>query len=218
MEDAHQLGQRTWPEVARPIVLVPVGSCEQHGPHLPLDTDTQIATAIANGAALHIEHALVAPPVAYGSSGEHDGFAGTLSIGAAVTELLVVELARSAPWVDRLVFVNGHGGNLEPVRSAIELLRREGRRVDDWWPTGEPGDLHAGRVETSVMLHLNPSTVGDLPAGVVAPPIDALISDGVAAHSTSGVLGDPTGASADEGARILQGWIDDLVAMIVGRN
>ena len=199
-------------------MLIPLGSCEQHGPHLPLDTDTQIAVAIAHGAALQIEHALVAPPVAYGSSGEHDGFAGTLSIGTAVTEALVVELVRSAPWADRVVVVNGHGGNLEPVRSAIELLRREGHRVDDWWPTGEPGDLHAGRVETSVMLHLNPSAVGDLPAGVVAPSIAALVTDGVAAHSTSGVLGDPTGASADEGNRILGRWIDDLVAMIVGHN
>lgn len=216
MDDARQLGQSTWPEIARPIVLIPMGSCEQHGPHLPLDTDTQIAVAIANGAALQINHALVAPPVAYGSSGEHNAFAGTLSIGAAVTEALVIELARSAPWADRLVFVNGHGGNLGPVRGAIELLRREGHTVDDWWPTGEPDDLHAGRIETSVMLHLNPSAVGDLPAGVVAPPIVALISDGVGAHSTSGVLGDPTGASADEGARILGRWIDDLVATIVG--
>ena len=195
-----------------------MGSCEQHGPHLPLDTDTQIAVAIANGAARHVERALVAPAVAYGSSGEHDGFAGTLSIGAAVTEMLVVELARSAPWADRLVFVNGHGGNLEPVRRAVELLRREGHHVDDWWPTGEHGDLHAGRVETSVLMHLNPSVVGDLPAGVAAPPIAALITDGVAAHSTSGVLGDPTGATADEGALILGRWIDDLVAMIAGRT
>ena len=195
-----------------------MGSCEQHGPHLPLDTDTQIAVAIANGAARHVARALVAPAVAYGSSGEHDGFAGTLSIGAAVTEMLVIELARSAPWADRLVFVNGHGGNLEPVRRAVEFLRREGRHVDDWWPTGEPGDLHAGRVETSVMMHLNPAAVGDLPDGVAAPPIAALIADGVAAHSISGVLGDPTGATADEGARILERWIDDLVAMIAGRT
>src|SRR5215204_2153898 len=95
---AHTLGAQ--------LVLVPVGSVEQHGPHLPLDTDTRIAAAVAARAATGA--LLVAPPVAYGASGEHEGFAGTVSIGHEALRLLLVELGRSASrWAARLVFVNG---------------------------------------------------------------------------------------------------------------
>src|SRR5664279_1634130 len=91
----------TWPEVARrtgpgDILLVPVGSTEQHGPHLPVTTDTDIAEAVAEGAAGRDAYLVVAPALAYGSSGEHQGFAGTLSIGQEATELVLVEVGRSA--------------------------------------------------------------------------------------------------------------------------
>ena len=195
-------------------MLIPIGSCEQHGPHLPLDTDTRIAVAVADGAARRIADALVAPAIAYGASGEHAGFAGTLSLGTAATREVLIELGRSADWAARLVVVNGHGGNHEAVRAAVDVLHSEGRRVLEWWPTGEPGDLHAGRAETSVMLHLVPSLVGPIPAPVEAPTIAALIAEGVMAHSPSGVLGDPSGATAAEGARILAAWIDGLVNVI----
>ena len=129
---------------------------------------------------------------------------------------MLVELGRSADWAARVVFVNGHGGNLEAVRAAVELLRTESRQVTDWWPTGQVGDLHAGRVETSVMLHLAPDLVGPIPPAVAAPSMTALISDGVKPHSPSGVLGNPTGATAAEGARILSTWIVDLIEAVTG--
>src|SRR3954449_5713373 len=100
-----------WTEVASPILLLPVGSCEQHGPHLPLHTDTVIATALACGVAERRSDCVVAPPITIGASGEHQGFAGTLSIGTDAMTNVLIELVRSADWAAGVVFVNGHGGN-----------------------------------------------------------------------------------------------------------
>jgi mycofactocin precursor peptide peptidase len=211
------LGERVWPEIGgRPTLLVPVGSVEQHGPHLPLDTDTRIAAAVAARAATGA--LLVAPPVAYGASGEHEGFAGTVSIGHEALRLLLVELGRSASrWAARLVFVNGHGGNVSSVVEAVRLLRYEGRDAA-WFACAAGGDAHAGRTETSLMLALDPTLVrperapgNTAPLGVLLP---AMRAGGVAAVSPNGVLGDPAGASADEGERLLAAMSDALGAAI----
>ena len=110
-----ELGRATWTEVDDPIVVVPVGSCEQHGPHLPLHTDTVIATALARDLARRRDDCAVAPALTVSASGEHAGFPGTLSIGTEVMTDLIVELARSAGWGRGVVFVNGHGGNLSAM-------------------------------------------------------------------------------------------------------
>ena len=118
------------PSSERGLVLVPVGSIEQHGPHLPLDTDTTIAVAVADGVAGELPGAWVAPPLSYGSSGEHQSFAGTASIGTEALTQVAVELVRSLrTWADRVVFVNAHGGNLAaaerpPTRSSGCRARR----------------------------------------------------------------------------------------------
>jgi len=211
------LGERVWPEIdGRPTVLVPVGSVEQHGPHLPLDTDTRIAAAVAARAATGA--LLVAPPVAYGASGEHEGFAGTVSIGHEALRLLLVELGRSAArWAGRLVFVNGHGGNVSSLVEAVRLLRYEGRDAA-WFACAAGGDAHAGRTETSLMLALDPTLVRpERAAGNTAPLGDLLPemrAGGVAAVSPNGVLGDPAGASADEGERLLAAMSDSLGAAL----
>src|SRR4051794_27413330 len=108
------LGEATSAETAGAwLVLVPVGSTEQHGPHLPLDTDTVIATAVAHGVAAELPGTWVAPPISYGSSGEHQSFPGTASIGTEALTHVLVELARSMrTWASRVVFVNAHGGNV----------------------------------------------------------------------------------------------------------
>ena len=113
-----------------PIIAVPVGSCEQHGPHLPLDTDTRIAVALAEGLASSFEpgDVMIGPTLAATSSGEHAGFPGTLSIGAALVEQTVIELVRSADWSAGVVLVNGHGGNTRPMQRAVNKLLGEGRR------------------------------------------------------------------------------------------
>ncbi len=92
--------------------------------------------AVARGVAERLADAdhdsgwMVAPPIGYGASGEHESFSGTVSIGTSALRLLLVEFGRSAAsWARRLVFVNGHGGNVEALAAAAALLRYEGRDV-----------------------------------------------------------------------------------------
>ncbi|WP_078852218.1 mycofactocin biosynthesis peptidyl-dipeptidase MftE [Streptomyces sp. NRRL B-3229] len=220
-----QLAHTAWPDVpGGALVLVPIGSTEQHGPHLPLDTDTVIAGAVARAAADTLASwpgvpPLVAPALAYGASGEHAGFPGTVSIGHEALDAVLVELARSlALWAGRVVFVTGHGGNLPTLERAVAHLREEGHDVA-WAGCEVPGaDAHAGRTETSVMLHLARESVR-LDAAVagdtrpLASLMPQLMARGVRALSPSGVLGDPTGATAEEGRRIL----DTMVSAVVRR-
>ncbi|MFB4309491.1 mycofactocin biosynthesis peptidyl-dipeptidase MftE [Actinomadura sp. GTD37] len=209
------LADACWPGVpAGPLVLVPVGSTEQHGPHLPLSTDTLIAQAVAERAAGALgphpdRPVLVAPPIPYGASGEHAGFPGTVSIGHEALRAVLVETVRSlALWAGRIVFVNGHGGNVATLGAAVAVMRSEGHDAA-WTGCDVPGgDPHAGFTETSIMLHLAPHLVrpfdgvaGDTrPLGELMPD---LLARGVRAVSPSGVLGDPAGASAEEGREIL---------------
>src|SRR5260370_24228227 len=102
MQGMTTLGDLTWPEAARlaaagAVLAVPVGSTEQHGPHLPLSTDTDVAVALAARLATHLGSVIVAPAVGYGSSGAHSGFAGTISIGQDALELMLRELRPTAP-------------------------------------------------------------------------------------------------------------------------
>jgi creatinine amidohydrolase len=217
------LARRTWNELSRSstTLLVPVGSCEQHGPHLPMDTDTRIALAVAHGAARRLgSDVLVAPAINFGSSGEHEMFAGTVSIGQDALHAVLVELGRSAGrWMRRLMFVNGHGGNVAVLRRAVELLCAEGRDAR-WWSCVLPGEFprdgHAGRTETSLMLALAPELVrlDHAEAGNVAPVAELLPEmriGGVGAVSPNGVLGDPAGASAPEGREMLAALISTCV-------
>lgn len=203
--------------VGRIVVAVPVGSCEQHGPHLPLGTDAIIATELAERLAALRTDVVLAPTMAVSASGEHSGFAGTLSLGTEATALALVELSRSAIWADGLVFVNGHGGNVDAVRAAVAIIDHEGRRVLAWWPTLPGGDPHAGHTETSLMLALRPDLVhmADAAPGNTAPLAeldDDLRAGGVAAVSTSGVLGDPSTATLEVGQLLVHQLTADLVA------
>ena len=203
------------------LVLVPVGSLEQHGPHLPLDTDTAIAVAVATGVAERLgeagRQAWVAPAVTYGASGEHQSFAGTSSIGTEALRLVLVELVRSMrSWAERVVLVNGHGGNLDALRSAVDQLVAEGHLVSWAGCATESVDLHAGRTETSLMLHLRPESVRlDLAVAGDTRPLVELLPDlrsgGVASVSANGVLGDPSGASASEGVAVLAAMVDHIL-------
>ena len=235
---AAELASLTWPDVAArgstTSLAIPLGSTEQHGPHLPLSTDTDVAVALAGRLAAARPDILVAPALAYGSSGEHAGFPGTLSIGSEALELLLVELVRSADAFRRVIIISAHGGNAAPVGRALDRLTAEGRRVMVWSPRGPGGasrpgsasgpggsDAHAGHTETSVMLALAGDKVRiDRCAAGVTDPIDqlmpALRRGGVAAVSSNGVLGDPTGASEESGAGILDEWLADLLDAVDG--
>lgn len=217
------LAALTWPEAelraAGAVLAVPIGATEQHGPHLPLSTDTDIAVALVGALVRGCQGVVAAPALQYGASGEHEGFSGTISIGQEALEAVLVELGRSASRTfARTVFVSTHGGNAAPVGRAVDRLRAESRDVLAWSPRWD-GDAHAGRVETSIMLALRPERVDvrRARAGNVAPLAElmpVLRAGGVHAASPNGVLGDPAGASADEGRRLLADAADDLIAKV----
>jgi mycofactocin system creatininase family protein len=210
---------------AATVLAVPLGATEQHGPHLPLSTDTDLAVALAGRLAACRTGVLTTPVVAFGASGEHAGFPGTLSIGTDVLEQVLVELARSADAWAGVLFVSSHGGNAGPLSRAVDLLGREGRRVLAWSPAasvmekvldGRPVDAHAGLVETSVALALDPAAVRtDRMVPGETRPLPSLMTslrrDGVRPVSPSGVLGDPTGASSALGLKLLDALTADLV-------
>ena len=200
---------------AEPVLVVPLGAFEQHGPHLPLDTDTRIAVAITSGVA-DLPGVVVGPPLPYGASGEHAGFAGTLSLGTEALAHALVELVRSSrPSYAGVVFASAHGGNGAALSEATERCRIEGHRVLVWVPRVPGGDAHAGRTETSLLLAIAPEAVRTalLEPGRTEPLpelLPALRRVGVRSVSPNGVLGDPRAASAAEGARALAALVDDL--------
>jgi creatinine amidohydrolase len=195
--------------VTRRLLVVPVGSLEQHGPHLPLDTDTRIAEAVARRACAGRAGVALAPAFCIGASGEHADFPGTLSIGTEALTVCLTELGRHASlhW-PALLMVNGHGGNAAAVEAAAGRLRYEGRAVHAWHAGLPSGDAHAGRFETSVMLALAPDAVRmDVAQKGNIRPISQIMAElrerGLRAVSGNGVLGDPADASAAEGERLL---------------
>ena len=218
------LGQQRWPRVTphEVLLLVPIGSVEQHGPHLPLATDAMIANAVTRAAAERLDATgtpvLVAPSLNYGASGEHEGFPGTVSIGHEALFLLLAEFGRSATrWAKGVIFVNGHGGNTATLTKVVDLLRYEGRAVA-WTSTDLPGsDAHAGDTETSLLRHLAPWAVRvDLMEPGATEPVQQLMprlrEGGVREVSPNGVLGDPTPSSSDRGRVLFERLVANLAA------
>ncbi len=220
------LGDLTWPQVEErvgggygAVLAVPLGATEQHGPHLPHSVDTDLAAALCVGLASARPDVVVAPALPYGASGEHADFPGTLSIGHEALAHVLVELARSATdTFARVLFVSAHGGNAAGLRNAVTRLQGEGRDVSMFEPrwTGEP---HAGRIETSMMLALHPDRVRmDLAEAGNSSPLPEILpllrGRGIRIASPNGVLGDPRGATADEGRALLDRLVADLVAHV----
>ena len=221
-----RLADLAWPQVPQgATILLPVGSLEQHGPHLPLDTDTVIAASAAQAVAEKLTaidpNVLVAPALPFGASGEHQEFAGTVSIGHIALADVLREMIRSlSTWAERIVVVNGHGGNVPTLITVINQMRYENHDVA-WIPClfEASQDAHAGHDETSVMLHLNADRVRMERAargntGSLESLLPLLMASGVRAASPLGVLGDPTEASAAHGKRIFAAAIEQSVALI----
>lgn len=201
------------------IVIVPLGSWEQHGPHLPLDTDTVIINAVVSDALERVASAdlfVVAPTLAITASDEHAGFAGGLSMGTQATCDALVSIGRSSVWSAGLCLVNGHGGNAAALSSATSALTHEGIRHSVWsLPHYDGADMHAGRTETSLMLHIAPESVrtdriepgfdGDR-----TEAIDTMRLSGVRSVAPNGILGDPTGATAAHGREVLRAYSTHL--------
>jgi mycofactocin precursor peptide peptidase len=219
-----ELGRATWCQVeasARGQVLaLPLGSLEQHGPHLPLNTDTRIAAAVAAGLGERLEWVALAPPLAYGASGEHAAFPGTLLVGHRVLADLISELVRSARGAFRgIVVISAHGGNAESLQLLSDRSAAEGDDVLVWSAAVPGGDAHAGRTETSLMLAIDPGAVhlGLAEAGrrePIAELLPRLRAEGVRPVSSNGVLGDPAGASGEEGRDLLEHLVIDITARV----
>jgi len=222
-----ELGGATWPDVAATgsafLLALPVGSLEQHGPHLPLDTDTRIAVELAQRLAGTRPDIFIAPAVSYGASGEHAAFAGTLLLDHAVLADLLMELIRSArASFAGVVVISSHGGNHEGLSLVKERCRVDGESALVWPAAVPGGDAHAGRTETSLMLAIDPAAVRlERAEPGCTDPLDALMprlrAEGVRPISSNGVLGDPRGASGAEGEALLAALTADLAGAVRAR-
>ena len=238
----HRLAEMTWPDVADAVkagattVILPLGATEQHGPHLPLGTDTIRATALADRLAERLPGSLVAPALPFGCSDEHAGFPGLFGLDAETLAHIVLNLARRlAAWgVRRLVLLSAHGGNGAALNLALTLLRQElpdlevrtNGHLEEIAPTAlevarrdgisaNALGLHAGEGETSEVLYLRsdltrmeraaPGFTGNMEA-----VLDKLRKGGLRPVTSNGILGDPTPAVRERGARYLDALTEAL--------
>ena len=241
----------TWPEVRAAVdagsssALIAVGAIEQHGPHLPLATDTLIATEVARRVAERMPGLLLGPTLPIGVSTHHLSFPGTLSVAEQTFRDQVASCVASlgAHGVERVFVLSGHGGNFGPLaRLAAEVDGRIGATefvpfcdlgafIDVFQSVSaadgispEASGAHAGEWETSVMLAIHSQLVRmDLAeAGFVGVFDDAtaerLFAEGTASLAANGVLGDPASATAERGERHLAAWVDTLVAYFSERS
>ncbi|MEM0211649.1 MAG: creatininase family protein [Candidatus Methanomethylicia archaeon] len=147
------------------IVIVPVGSLEVHGPHLPLSTDTIIVEAIAKRVIEKLKDSdikvLIGPRIRFGCSGEHIRFPGTISLNCETMIQLIYELCLSLAknGFKNIILLNGHGGNEAPLKAAAVKLRDEAKvivAIINWFELTSSGFTdHAGQIETSIILSLN---------------------------------------------------------------
>ncbi|MHA3020763.1 creatininase family protein [Mycobacterium sp. BMJ-28] len=215
------------------VALIPVGATEQHGPHLPVGTDTIIACALAEAAAA--EHALVLPPIAFGASYFHGAaLAGTVAFAGAEVASTATRVARSCveSGLRRVLFVNGHVGNAAALWMACDEFRRalpDARvGVMQWWDltpdiarraTADAVDWHANAAETSLMLALRPELVhvDKLQEADDPDRTDGLVFRYAVQHvSTNGVTGLPSRASKAAGLE-LWGDVVDAARGVVAR-
>ncbi|MGY4707165.1 creatininase family protein [Candidatus Bipolaricaulota sp. J31] len=232
-----ELARLTWPDARDAlsragVALLPVGSTEQHGPHLPLGTDHLTAEWIAREAARRGGFLLL-PTVPVGVSVHHRQFWGTLWVEPEVLQAYVTGIARSLAihGLKKLVFVNGHGGNTAALTEAAHRLRREGMPayVFVWWRAVgdevrallEDGGGHAGEMEASVVWHIDPELVRPErfagAAAEAAPAWGKAIRGVEVGYDTidfapAGCVGSPERASPEKGEKILEAAVEKLIA------
>ncbi|MGW3425557.1 creatininase family protein [Streptomyces phaeochromogenes] len=213
---------------ARQVAVLPVGSFEQHGAYLPLSTDTLVACAIAQEVAAAFPVHLL-PPVTISCSHEHAAWPGTVSISSVTLHAVVRDIADSLrrSGVDTLVVVNGHGGNYV-LGNVVQESTAAGARMalfpaaEDWETAREQAgietslltDMHAGEIETSILLHRHPELVrpGYETSDFEADDRRQLLTLGMSAYTKSGVIGRPSRASAEKGKELLVSLADSFGA------
>ena len=218
-------------------VIVPLGALEQHGPHLPLETDALIAEGVADRAAQISGECVVSPCIPVGASHHHLEFPGTASLSDGTLRRVLVEVIQTllGHGFRGAYLVTGHAGNVGAMAEVMgELDAADRSRVvsfDDWPAQRDAVHLvaedqlglnreqvgtHGGHFETSIMLAIAPDRVdmGSAVAGHIGPAASAsakLRSEGMAALSPVGIIGDPRGATADAGERYLDALVDLVV-------
>ncbi|MHA4816637.1 creatininase family protein [Streptomyces aculeolatus] len=201
------------------IAVLPVGSFEQHGDHLPLTTDTAIACLVAKRIAEDHDLFLL-PPITIACSHEHAAMAGTVSISATTLYAVIKDIWSSldASGVPGLLIVNGHGGNYVLSNAVQEINVTAPRvalfpthedrikaRTDAGLESSSAEDMHGGEFEVSLLLHGAPHLVRD---GIENNDHDAaerphLLTLGIGAYTTTGTIGHPSRATAPKGKALL---------------
>lgn len=227
---SRDLARLSWPEVeaALPLrlpAILPVGACEQHGAHLPLTVDTDLAQGVAAALAGRTG-AFLLPPIAYGDAWSADSFPGTVSISPDTLERLAVDIGRAMirTGIPALVTLNGHWGNRDPLARAARALGADGlpvllldypdlealaARLCASEPAG-PGFFHADEVETAMMLALRPDAVRmerAEPGYPAFPPTFGLEPMKLRDIAPSGVFGDPRPATPETGHALIDGIV-----------
>jgi creatinine amidohydrolase len=222
----------TWTEAAQTetdLAVLPVGSTEQHGPHAPLGTDVFTARAVANeGADRYDGEVVVGPTIPVGVAEEHRHFAGTLWVSEDTFRAYVretIESLASHGW-DRVICVNGHGGNVDALREVCGDVTRAGDAyaVPFTWFDAVDGEMgHGGVLETSLLMHVAPGQVredelDDAAAGGADRWGEWVEGVNLAydsrEFSENGVVGDPSDASAERGAELLASASESLATLI----
>lgn len=231
------------PDKANTVIVLPAGAIEQHGPHLPCAVDSVIAAGVVGAALARLPSAIAAyaiPPITYGKSDEHLHFPGTLTLTGDILQQTIIEIGESLyrAGFRKLLIVNGHGGQPQPLQMAGRELRlRHGDMViinhpvfgvanaaDQFLTDRERRQaMHAGHSETALMMALAPETV-DMSRAVASYPPESpcpTLSNGKPAAAwasfdfgPSGVIGDPAGASVEQGEQILDSLADSWAQAI----
>jgi len=226
------------------VCLIPIGSIEQHGPHLNLDTDTFNVYEFALRAAQRLDNTLVTPPVAFGCSANHINFPGTISIRLNTLKELLKDIATSLVYhkIKKIIFLVGHGGDITATNAAAEELRAEmssaqigviyiANLIVNGYECLESDIIwHSDEFETSLSLYLNPGEV-DMTKAIDEIPVSpktfftfreeslskSPVSYGLPMTdqcTKSGIFGHATMASAEKGKIIIEEMIDNLVKVV----
>ena len=236
------IADETWPELGEyfgdeSLALIPLGSTEQHGPHLPLATDHLIAEGFAREAADRSGY-LCTPTINIGVSPHHRQFNGTMWVDPPVFRDYVESFTRNLAYhgIDRVVYVNAHGGNVQHLREVGRRLRDEGvlyavewmwnesipELVDDLFERNGP---HGGPKETAMIQHLRPELVREdrledaRDGGVESVEAAETTKHGARTYydaidnSDNGVFGDQTDATAEKGQEMFEAATEQLVRL-----
>jgi len=205
------------------IAIVPIGSLEQHGPHLPISTDTLIVERVSEELAERL-NAFLMPCLPYSSSIEHKGFAGTVWLSPETLALVIKDIVKSllSQGFEIVVLVNGHGGNfvLKVVTRSINLESNKVRvilvNVAEIMAKLAEGDLHAGDVETSLMLYLYPNLVRKTSPKDFVPKLSREFIDylGFKGLCKNGIWGWPSRGSRERGEQYFRTIVDSALKHI----